>query len=80
MISKSLYLQLKKDIKCLCRKNVIKLCDDMELNETERLMLLDCYDGMSVTHTSMSLHISEKTYNKYMKILFSKINDYKNTQ
>lgn len=80
MIEKKLYLQLKRDIRCLCRPNLIKLCDDMGLNDTERKLLLDFYENKSVTQTSMELHISETTYNKYMKSLFCKINDYKNTQ
>lgn len=80
MINKELYLQLKKEIKCLCRKNVVKMCDDMELNETERTLLLDFYDNKTVTHTSINLCISQKTYSKYMRTLFSKIHDYKNTQ
>lgn len=79
MIDKKLYLQLKRDIRCLCRPNLLKLCDDMDLNETERKLLVDFYDNQTVTYTTFDLHISATTYHKYMKELFCKINDYKNT-
>ena len=79
MIDKKLYLQLKRDIRCFCRQNIVKLCDDMELTEMERQLLLDYYDNKSVVQTSMELCISQKTYSRYMRVLFSKIYDYKNT-
>lgn len=79
MLDKKEYLQMKRDIKCLCRKNLIKLCDDMELNETERTMLIDFYDGQMIQYTCMNLCITAPTYNKYMRTLFCKIKDYKNT-
>ena len=80
MIDKSTYLNLKREIRCYCRKNVMKLCDDMELTDIERILLLDFYNNELVVHTCMKLCISEKTHSKYMRILFSKIYDYKNTQ
>lgn len=80
MLNKKEYLQLKKDIKCFCRKNVVKLCDEMEISDIERTLLMDYYDGEMVQHTCMELGITAPTYNKYMRVLFSKINDYKNTQ
>ena len=40
MIDKRTYLNLKKEIKSICRQNVIKLCDDAQLNEDERKLLL----------------------------------------
>ena len=79
MLEKKEYLPMKRDIKCLCRKNLIKLCDDMELNETERTMLIDFYDGQMIQYTCMNLCITAPTYNKYMRTLFCKIKDYKNT-
>lgn len=79
MLDKNEYLQMKRDIKCLCRKNLIKLCDDMELNELERTMLIDFYDSQMIQYTCIKLCITAPTYNKYMKTLFCKIKDYKNT-
>lgn len=80
MIGKKEYLALKRDIKCFCRPNILKLCDDMELSETERKLLIDFYNGEMVQHTCMELSITAPTYNKNMRVLFSKIYDYKNTQ
>jgi hypothetical protein len=51
----------------------------MELNDTERKLLIDYYDNKMVQQTCLELCIGLTTYNKYMKELFSKINDYKNT-
>lgn len=79
MINKKDYLSLKKEIRCMCRKNVLKLCDDMELTDTERKILIDFYDNETLVSTCIDLNISNHTYNTKIKILFSKIKDYKNT-
>ena len=79
MIDKRTYLDLKKEIKCLCRANVIKLCNDMELNTEERELLLGFYDGKSRTRVCYDMSISTTYYREHMKTLFSKIYDYKNT-
>lgn len=79
MLDKKAYLDLKKEVKCLCRKNVISLCDEIELNEEERKLLMYFYDGKSKVQTCMDLSVSPTYYNNHMKILFTKINDYKNT-
>ena len=79
MLNKKEYLNLKKEIKCLCRKNVIKLCDEMNLNKEERILLLSFYDGKSRIETSLDLHVSIEYYTEHMKVLFNKIYDYKNT-
>ncbi len=79
MLNKREYLNLKKEIKCLCRKNVLKLCEDMELNEEEKEILLYFYDGKSRARTCIDLCISSTYYSEHMKILFNKIHDYKNT-
>lgn len=79
MLDKTTYLNLKKEIKYMCRKNVLRLCKDMELNEEERQLLLYFYSGKSKVQTCLELCISATYYTEHMKILFSKINDYKNT-
>lgn len=79
MLNGKTYLDLKREIKCLCRKNVIALCDNMELNDYERDLLMHFYDGKSKVSTCMDLCIGSNTYYNHMKKLFSKINDYKNT-
>lgn len=79
MINKERYHFMKRQIKCLCRKNVQKLCKDMELTDYETKLLLNYYDKMSKVETCMSLGISGTTYSNDMKILFSKIYNYKNT-
>lgn len=79
MLDKKTYLSLKKDIRCCCRNNIKQLCDDMELNDFERKLLCKFYDGDMVDKVCLELCISKPTYTKCMKILFSKIYDYKNT-
>ena len=79
MIDKETYLNLKKEIKSICRQNVIKLCDDMELTKEERTLLMRFYDDDSRLSTCMKLSISEFYYTRHLKMIFNKINDYKNT-
>ena len=79
MIDKKTYLDLKKEVRSMCRVNVIKLCDDIQLNTNERKLLLSFYDDDSRTATCMKLSISEYYYKTHLKMIFTKINDYKNT-
>ena len=79
MINKKEYFDLKKEIKCLCRNNVLTLCDEMNLNEEERNLLLYFYDGKSRIQTCIELTMGTTYYSKHMRILFNKIYDYKNT-
>ena len=79
MIDKNTYLSLKREIKCLCRKNVVKICDEVELNDKERELLLSFYDDDSRTSTCMKLSISELYYKQHLKMIMNKIYDYKNT-
>lgn len=79
MIDKNTYLNLKREIKCLCRKNVLELCDNMNLNQEERNLLLNFYDNKSRVQGSMEVGMSLDTYTTHMKLLFTKIYNYKNT-
>lgn len=79
MIDKSAYLQLKREIKCLCRANINKLCDDMDLNTEERDLLISFYEGKTRTRVCYDMSISTTYYRDHMRLLFSKIYDYKNT-
>ena len=79
MIDKNTYLQLKREVKCLCRANVIKLCNDMELNTEERDLLMSFYEGKTRTRVCYDMAISTTYYRDHMRLLFSKIYDYKNT-
>ena len=79
MIGKQEYLQLKREIKCLCRANVVKLCDDMELNTEDKELLMAFYDGKTRTRICYDMAISRTYYRDHMRVLFSKIYDYKNT-
>mgnify|MGYP001622898724 FL=1 len=79
MIDKSTYIQMKRDIKCVCRKDLLDLCDKMELTQLERNMLFRFYDGDMVQSICMDMCISPTTYTKYMKRILSKIYYYKNT-
>ena len=79
MLDKKGYLNLKKEIKFMCRTNVLKLCDDIQLNDEERKLLLYFYDGKSRIQTCMEMCISITYYTEHLKIIFNKINDYKNT-
>ena len=80
MIDKKLYIQLKKEVRCLCRKNLLKMCEDMELNNFEKDLLLDFYDNKTVVEICMKHNINKNSYIRYIKNIFNKIYDYKNTQ
>lgn len=80
MIDKKLYIQLKKEVRCLCRKNLLKMCEDMELNNFEKDLLLDFYDNKTVVEICMKHNINKNSYIRYLKNIFNKIYDYKNTQ
>ena len=45
MIDKKTYLEMKRYIKCLSRKNIVDICDEIELTQIERNLLLRFYDG-----------------------------------
>lgn len=79
MLSTKSYLELKQQVKRLCRKSVIELCDDMELNNEEKQLLMYFYDGKSKIATCIDLGFSSTYYSSHMRLLFEKINDYKNT-
>lgn len=79
MIDKKTYLQMKKDLKCLCRRDLSELCDEMELNDFEKKLLLKFYNGDKVPKICMDLCISQGMFTIYLKTVFSKIHHYKNT-
>ncbi len=79
MIDKNTYLNLKREIRYLSYNNLLELCDSMKLDTEERQMLIDFYQKKKAIHTCMELGISQNTYTNYMKIIFTKIYNYKNT-
>ena len=80
MLDKKSYLDMKRYLKSLCRKNIINLCEDMELTKYEKDLLLSLYDNKTRVQTSMELSISMGKYTFDMKNLMNKIYNYKNTQ
>lgn len=79
MINKEDYIRLKRDIRCMCYTNIVKLCDNMNLNNEERTLLLKYYNGDTRTKICYDMNISAKYYTTHIKVLFSKINDYLKT-
>ena len=79
MIDKKTYLQLKKEIKCLCHKNALDLCNDMGLSGEDRDLLLSLADNKSKVQTCMELCISYDTYTFHLKQVLTKVYNYKNT-
>ena len=80
MINKKLYLQLKRDIKCLCRPNLLKLVDEVGLNDFERSLLIELYEDKTSIDVCIRYNLNKNTYTDCMKKILSKIYDYKNTQ
>lgn len=76
MINKKKYHEIKNYIKVLSRPQIKQLCDDMELTDDEKKLLLETYDGFSVTKICMTHYISNYTYTNNMHIIYSKINNY----
>lgn len=79
MLEKSIYHAMKKEIKSLCRSHVLQLCSDLQLNDYEKQLLLDFYDGKSRIETSMNLNINVTKYTLDLEQVFTKLYDYKNT-
>lgn len=79
MLDKKTYLSMKRYIKCMCRSHVKTLCENMELDDFEKSLVMRFYDGEKVEKTCIDLGISQPTYTVCLKTVMSKINDYKNT-
>ena len=79
MIDKNTYLNLKREIRYLSYNNILELCDNMKLDKEERQLLIDYYKKKKAIQTCMETNISPNTYTNHMKILFTKIYNYKNT-
>ena len=79
MIDRETYFNLKLEIKYLSYNNVIKLCENMNLNTEEKTLLLNFYENKTRVSTCMEMGISEDVYTNNMKKLFTKIYNYKNT-
>lgn len=78
MVNYKDYIELKKIIKYECRPNIIDLCDKMGLNDFEKRLLLDFYDGKTRTESCFRFNICESTYTNKMRLLFTKIAKYIN--
>lgn len=79
MISKDVYLDTKRWVKCLCRTNLKQMCDNMELTDYERSLIIGYYDGETIVSQCMKLNISKGKYTYDLKTICSKIYDYKST-
>lgn len=79
MISKDVYLDTKRWVKCLCRTNLKQLCDDMELTEYEKELIMGYYDNKTIINQCMNLNISKGKYTSDLKMICTKINNYKST-
>lgn len=80
MIDKKLYLQLKRDIRCFCRPNLLKLADEVGLNDFERSLLIELYENKTAVDVCMRYNLNKNSYTTYMKKILTKIYNYKNTQ
>lgn len=76
MLEKSIYMNAKRRLKCLCKTNLTTMCDEMELNDYERKILLSFYNGDKVVQTCLDLGISHTTYTKDLRQVFAKVIDY----
>lgn len=79
MIERNEYFNLKREIKTLSYNNILKLYEEMQLDDEERKLLDNFYRNKSRVQTCMEIGMSFDTYTKHMKLLFTKINNYKNT-
>ncbi len=79
MIDRQTYFNLKREIKLFSYNNIVRLCDEMNLEQNERDLLLDFYKDKTQTQVCMERGMCPTTYSKRMKMLFTKIYNYKNT-
>lgn len=78
MITKDEYHKLKAEIKLLSKPEIKKLCEDMELTDYEKSLLMSSYNGESVVKICMEHYISNYTYNIDIKTIYTKIKNYLN--
>lgn len=71
------YTDLKRELKTWSKPQIKKLCDDMEMCDTNRDLLLAWYNGESVIKISMENYFTPKTYHDHMKKLFTRIYNYR---
>ena len=76
MITKENYHKLKKYLKVQPKVQIENLILTMELNEEEKHLLLDWYDGDTRVKMSMNRYICDDTCTDYLKKIFSKIWNY----
>lgn len=76
MLTKQEFLQIKRKIKSICLPSLLKLCNNVGLNEYE-INLLKCINqDMSRVAISFKLGCSEWKISTDMRKIFTKIMDY----
>lgn len=79
MLNKESYLDLKRQLKCICRKDVEDLAKEMKLNDYDKQLLLDISSCKTRMQTCLEMNISESKYRLDAHNLLTKIYNYKNT-
>ena len=79
MLDKNTYHKMKMYIKHLCKINVLELCENLQLDDYEKSLLLMFYEGKKQVEICMKLNISTHTYTNHLKSIMYKIYNYKNT-
>lgn len=80
MLDTKSYLGMKRQMKCICLKEAENLAKEMKLNEYDKHLLLDLVNNTMSVETCMTLGISNKKYARDLKLLLTKIYNYKNTK
>ena len=79
MIDKETYFNLKSEIRLTPYTSIIKLCEEMNLDDEEQRLLLDFYKGKKVIQICMESAMCPNTFTYRLKKLLTKIYNYKNT-
>lgn len=75
-MSKVEFHAMKRNIRELSKPQVLKICDELMLDDYEKSLLLSFYDNDSVVKTCMDNYISQNTYTNHLKIILKKIHNY----
>lgn len=76
LLTKQDFIKIKHQIKSMCLPNLLKLCNEVGLNEYETNLLICINQDMSRVAISFKLGCSEWKISTDMRKIFTKIMDY----
>lgn len=76
MIKRKDYFEIKRNIKSMCRDNVIDLCNNVGLNEYETKLIMHINRDSTRVYTAMNMGICQSKVSKDLRKIMTKIDDH----